>query len=187
MKFSTKRYVDEHYRIFSTISEAEISSCIGYVESHVKENKKIFTCGNGGSASTASHYITDWSKMYNLSTGNKFRGMCLADNLGLITAFGNDVSYDDVFSGQLLAVADPGDLLVIVSGSGNSPNVIKAATTAKELGVDILTVVGFDGGKLKAYGDYSFHVPSYDMQICEDIHLSFGHLVMKSICNFDIE
>ena len=94
---------------------------------------KIITCGNGGSASTASHYITDWTKMINIASNKKFRGFSLVDNIGLITSFGNDLSYDEVFSGQCRSILDEGDLLIAVSGSGNSPNIINALKRLTEL------------------------------------------------------
>lgn len=107
--------------------------------------KKIITCGNGGSAYTASHYITDWNKMVNLTIGRKFRGISLCDNMGLVTAFGNDLSYDDIFSGQLKAIMDDGDLLVAVSGSGNSPNVLKAVEYANSVGGRLLPLLATMG------------------------------------------
>jgi D-sedoheptulose 7-phosphate isomerase len=149
--------------------------------------KKIITCGNGGSASTASHYITDWNKMINLATGKKFRGISLTDNVGLITAYGNDLSYADVFSGQVDAIMDEGDLLVALSGSGNSLNVVKAIEAARRAGGKVLGVVGYDGGKIMPMCDHCVWTPSFDMQLCEDVHLMFGHMVMKSLCMFDIK
>ena len=103
--------------------------------------------------------------MYNLATGRK-RGISLTDNVGLITAYGNDLSYDDVFSGQLEALMDEGDLLVVVSGSGNSPNILRAIKTAQALKGDVLGVLGYDGGKALPMCDEVFHTPSWDMQIC---------------------
>jgi len=186
INFSIENYITEHAKAFSAMDSASIKSSIGMVVNTIKLNKKIITCGNGGSASTASHYITDWNKMFNLATGEKFRGISLTDNIGLITAFGNDTHFDEVFSGQLRAIMDEGDLLVVVSGSGNSPNIINAINTARELKGNILGVLGYDGGKALEMCDEAFHTPSWDMQICEDLHLSFGHLVMKSICSSKI-
>ena len=186
MKFTVEDYILEHSKVFNLMNKNEIYESIRLVQNTIIENKKIITCGNGGSASTASHYITDWNKMYNLATGKKFRGLSLTDNIGLITAFGNDMTYEDVFSGQLEAIMDEGDLLVVVSGSGNSPNIIKALKTAKKLGGKTLGVLGYDGGAALPICDRVFHTPSFDMQICEDIHLSFGHVVMKTICESDI-
>ena len=125
--------------------------------------------------------------MYYLANGKQLRGVSLADNVGLITAYGNDLSYEDVFAGQVKALMDEGDLLICVSGSGNSPNIIKAVESASSMGCDVLAVVGYDGGRLLSLSDEAFHVPSFDMQLCEDIHLSFGHMVMKIICNEEIK
>ena len=151
------------------------------------DGKKIITCGNGGSASTATHYITDWNKMVVLTTGKKFRGVSLCDNVGLITAYGNDLTYGDVFAGQVDALMDAGDLLVAISGSGNSPNIVKAVEAARQAGGKVLGVLGYDGGKLKPICDHSVWVNSFDMQLCEDVHLMFGHMVMKTLCNASIQ
>ena len=136
--------------------------------------------------STASHYINDWSKSGSMATGRRFRGISLVDNVGLITAFGNDVGYDDVFAGQVRAIVDEGDLLVAISGSGNSPNVLKAVQAAHEAGAETLAVVGYDGGELMKLAHHAVWVPSFDMQLCEDVHLMFGHMVMKSLCGDQI-
>ena len=187
MDFTIENYISEHAKVFEGMDSQMIQQAIDLVLNAIAKEKKIITCGNGGSASTASHFITDWNKMYNLSTGNRLRGISLVDNLGLITAFGNDISFDEIFSGQLKSIMDSGDLLVVVSGSGNSPNILEAINTAKNLGGEVLGVLGYDGGQALSLCDATFHVPSWDMQICEDIHLSFGHLVMKTICKSNIK
>jgi len=187
MRFTLKNYVEEHAAVFRSMDLSAMEAAIDIVVATINADKKIITCGNGGSASTASHYITDWNKMYNLATGRKFRGISLTDNVGLITAFGNDTHYDEVFSGQIAALMDEGDLLVAVSGSGNSPNIIRAISEARNSGGNVLGILGYDGGKAMPLCDEVFHTPSWDMQICEDIHLSFGHLVMKTICAGEIK
>ena len=184
--FSIENYFKEHNNLLSILDKHSIEIAIDVVKDAFDRGAKIITCGNGGSASTASHYITDWSKFVNLKTGKKFRGFCLADNLGLLTAYGNDLSYEDVFSGQCEAVLDEGDLLVAVSGSGNSPNIVKAIKTANKIGAITLGILGFDGGSAMKESQYTFHVPSYDMQVCEDVHLMFGHLAMKRMCDLQI-
>lgn len=186
MKFTIANYISEHANIFRLLDINAVQKCLDLISETISNDKKIITCGNGGSASTASHYITDWNKMYNLATGKKFRGLSLTDNIGLITAYGNDISYDEVFAGQVDTIMDEGDLLVVVSGSGNSPNILKAIKAARNANGKILGVLGYDGGKALPMCDQVFHVPSWDMQICEDIHLSFGHLVMKTLCKDDI-
>lgn len=185
--FTVENYFAAHAALFEMVDVHQINAAIGRIVEKFNSGKKIITCGNGGSASTASHYITDWNKMVNLATGRKFRGVSLCDNVGLITAYGNDLSYDEVFSGQIEAIADEGDLLIAISGSGNSLNVLRAVETAKRNRMEILAVVGYDGGKLLPMADYSVLVPSFDMQLCEDIHLMFGHMVMKTLCGSEIK
>ena len=184
--FSLVNYIEEHNKVLSRIDLTSLNLAIQMVVDAFENGKKIITCGNGGSASTASHYITDWSKMANLATGNKFRGFSLVDNIGLITAFGNDLSYDQVFSGQCRSVLDQGDLLVAVSGSGNSPNIVAAIDEANLMGARTLGILGYDGGAAAGLAEHSFIVPSFDMQVCEDIHLMFGHMVMKTLCGSSI-
>ena len=181
-EFSVANYLAAHVQLSEKLNRTQFQAGIELIKQKFLAGKKIITCGNGGSASTASHYITDWNKMVNLATGRKFRGISLCDNIGVITAYGNDLSYDEIFAGQLRAILDEGDLIVAISGSGNSPNVLKAVEYANANGGDTLAVVGYDGGKLKAIAKQSVHVPSFDMQLCEDVHLMFGHMVMKTLC-----
>lgn len=187
MNFTIENYFKAHAQLVSILDLAAFQAGVDLIKKKFEDGKKIITCGNGGSASTASHYIIDWNKMINLATGKKFRGISLCDNIGLITAYGNDISYDEVFAGQLKAIMDEGDLLVAVSGSGNSPNVIKAVEYANSIGGETLAVVGYDGGKVKKLANRAVWVDSFDMQLCEDVHLMFGHMVMKALCNYTIQ
>ncbi len=184
--FSIENYFAYHSELFKKIDFQSIEVAINLIEAKFNHGHKIITCGNGGSAYTASHYITDWNKMVQIATGKPFKGISLCDNIGLITAFGNDLSYDEVFSGQLKSILDKEDLLIVVSGSGNSPNVIKALDYANSVGADTLAIVGFNGGEALKKAKYSFWVNANDMQICEDVHLMFGHLVMKKLTNGSI-
>lgn len=185
--FTVSNYFAAHTQLAQQLNIDVFQKGIDMIQSAFTSGRKIITCGNGGSASTASHYITDWNKMVNLATGKKFRGVSLCDNVGLITAYGNDLSYADVFAGQVDALMDEGDLLVAISGSGNSPNVLKAIEAARRAGGNVLGVVGYDGGKMMPMCDHSVWVDSFDMQLCEDVHLMFGHMVMKTLCDSDIK
>ena len=186
-QFSVSNYLAAHARLAQQLDMASIQRGIKVIQAAFYAGRKIITCGNGGSASTASHYITDWNKMVNLATGKRFRGISLADNVGLITAYGNDLNYDEVFAGQLRSIMDEGDLLVAISGSGNSPNILKAVQYANEIGGQTLAVAGYDGGKLKPMAQHCVLIPSFDMQLCEDAHLMFGHMVMKTLCGSPIK
>ena len=180
--FTLENYMVEHGRVLESLDYEQLAKAVGIVEDAFSRGVKIATCGNGGSATTASHFITDWNKMANLATGEKFRGLSLVDNIGLVTAYGNDQSFDEIFSGQCEAILDEGDLLIAISGSGNSRNVLRALETANELGASTLAILGYDGGQAIKMAGHAFLVPSFDMQVCEDIHLMFGHIVMKTLC-----
>jgi D-sedoheptulose 7-phosphate isomerase len=176
-------YFKSHVRLFEQVDGTQISKAVQLIKRKFQEGRAIFTCGNGGSASTASHFITDWNKMINLATGKKFRGVSLCDNVGLITAFANDISFSEIFVGQLKSLMTEGDLLVAISGSGNSDNVVNAIKYANETGGETLAIVGYNGGNAAKLANHVVHIPSYDMQLCEDIHLMFGHIVMKNLAN----
>ena len=182
MDFSVSSYFGQLSRMMNELDHASVENAIGLIKQKWIEGKNVIVCGNGGSAMTASHYITDWNKMAHLATGRSFRGVSLSDNMGLITAYANDISYDDVYSEQVKNLMDPEDLVIAISGSGNSPNVVRALEVANERGGVTLAICGYDGGKVKQIAQHVLHVPSFDMQICEDLHFVFGHMVMKSLC-----
>jgi D-sedoheptulose 7-phosphate isomerase len=186
MDFSISNYIKTHNEVLNSLNISELQQAITLIREKAFSGKKIAVCGNGGSAIAASHYITDWNKMVNLKTGRRFNGVCLSDNIGLVTAYANDLSYEDIFSEQVRNLMLPDDLLITISGSGNSKNVIRAAQVANDLKVTTLTISGYDGGKLSEISNYSVRINSFDMQICEDAHVVFGHLVMKSLCKLDI-
>ena len=186
MKFSIQNYIKQHQLILNNLKTKEIDLGINLIKKVIKNGNRIAVCGNGGSATTASHFITDWNKMIHLHTGNKFDGVCLNDNIGLITAYANDLSYEDIFSEQVKNLLKPGDLLITLSGSGNSENVIKATEAANTNQVETLAIVGYDGGQLKKVSKNSIWIRSFDMQICEDLQIVFCHMVMKDLCNCDI-
>ena len=186
MKFTIENYIKQHNLVIESLSYQEIGDAIALIEETVKNGKRIAVCGNGGSAVAASHYITDWNKMIYSHTGLKFNGICLSDNIGLITAYSNDLSYDKVFSEQVKNLLDVGDLLITLSGSGNSENVIKATNVANKMKVNTLAICGYDGGKLKQVSNKSIWIRSNDMQLCEDAQVVFGHMVMKKLCGEEL-
>jgi len=183
MEFSVSSYYGHLSHMMGQVDHASVDNAISLIKKAWGDKKKIIVCGNGGSALTASHYINDWNKMAYLSTGKPFRGHCLSDNMGLMTAYSNDISYDDVYSEQLKNLMDEGDLVIVVTGSGNSENVVRALEYAKQAGGVTLAICGYDGGKVKQIAEHSLWVPSFDMQICEDVHFIFGHMVMKALCD----
>jgi D-sedoheptulose 7-phosphate isomerase len=143
-----------------------------------ESEKNIYIFGNGGSASTASHYQNDFNKGVSEWTPKKFRFVCLNDNIPTVMAIANDIGYEEVFRFQLRGRLVPGDIVIGISGSGNSANVVNAVEYSKSLGNKVIGVTGFDGGKLKQLCDIALHVPVNSMQITEDIHMIFDHLIM---------
>jgi len=186
MKFTIKDYIKHHNLVIENLDHQEIENGIELIQKAIYGEKRIAVCGNGGSALAASHYITDWNKMVYSHTKKQFNGICLSDNVGLITAYSNDLSYADVFSEQVKNLLGPGDLLIVLSGSGNSENVVKAVSVANAMGVCTFAICGYDGGMLKKIASNSLWIRSFDMQLCEDAQTVFGHMVMKELCKCDI-
>ena len=182
----SENYFKELNRVIGLLNYDKIDFLADLVDKTIREGNSIFTCGNGGSAQTASHLITDWAKMFNLAHKLPAKVFSLVDNKGLVTAYGNDLDYSEIFSGQLDCYASNKDLLITVSGSGNSPNIIKALEKANQLNMNSFSILGYDGGKAVHLSKDAFVVPSFDMQICEDIHMSVCHIVMKRICKTPI-
>jgi D-sedoheptulose 7-phosphate isomerase len=185
--FTFSHYLAAHTRLGAALDATTFQAGIDLVQAAFERGQQIITCGNGGSAHTASHYITDWNKPISLATGKKFRGTSLCDNSGIVTALANDLAFEEIFSGQLKAILDANDLVIAISGSGNSRNVVRAVEYANESGAETLAVVGYDGGELKRVAKHVVWVPCFDMQLCEDVHLMFGHMVMKALCGSHIE
>jgi D-sedoheptulose 7-phosphate isomerase len=183
MNSFSESYLDRLQECLESIDRPSIDSAIELIRTTWTNGGQIISLGNGGSAMTALHYMTDWTKMIYLATGRQFRGRSLVDNMGLLTAYANDTSYADVFSEQLKAVASPGDLVIAISGSGNSPNVIRAIEMAHSLGCETLGLCGFNGGRLRELAKNVVWVNVQDMQLSEDVHAIFGHMVMKALCN----
>lgn len=142
---------------------------------------RIFIFGNGGSAATASHYVCDFNKGVSIDLDKKFDFVCLSDNTATMMAIANDIGYDFVFSKQLEGRLKKGDVIIAISGSGNSKNVIKAVEYAKENGNKIISLTGYNGGKLLQLADYSIHANINDMQIAEDVHMIMCHLMASTI------
>lgn len=181
--FTVENYREELGRVLGRMDAAAINRAIELIRATWQAGNQIFTCGNGGSALTASHYITDWGKMAYLAAGRPLRGYCLNDNVGMVTAYGNDLSYAETFSKSVENYARPDDLVIVVSGSGNSKNVVLAVESAHKVGAATLAVCGYDGGAVRRLAQHAVWCPSFDMQLCEDAHLMFGHMVMKALCN----
>lgn len=162
------------------IGRSPIYHAIKLLSSARINGNRIFAFGNGGSASTASHFATDLAKN-TAKHQPPFKVICLADSIPSITAYANDEGYENVFVGQLKNLVYSGDVIFAISSSGNSPNVVTAVEYAKRVGrCPIIGLTGLDGGKLKALSDVHIRVPSDVIEQVEDIHLMVCHMIVKS-------
>jgi D-sedoheptulose 7-phosphate isomerase len=144
-----------------------------------REKNQVFLCGNGGSAGNAIHLANDFLYGVAKKTGGGIRVQALSANPAVMTCLGNDVGYDHIFSEQLAVQAQAGDVLIALSGSGNSPNVVCTIEQAKIMGVKSYAILGFSGGKCKELADVAIHFPVDDMQLSEDLQLVVGHMLMQ--------
>ena len=148
-----------------------------------EQESTIFLVGNGGSAAAASHFGVDLAKgtLASAQATRRFKVIPLTDNIGYITALANDEGYESVFEQQLRNLAEKGDVLISISGSGNSPNVLRAVDYAKSIGMTTIALTGFDGGKLRQIADENVHVPVDDMGMCEALHGVVLHYAMVKL------
>jgi D-sedoheptulose 7-phosphate isomerase len=142
-------------------------------------NRQLFLCGNGGSAGNATHLANDFLYPLSKAKGSGIRVHALTENPAVITCLGNDEGYDNIFSFQLSVLARKGDILLAFSGSGNSPNILRALEEAARIGMRSYAVVGFSGGKAKAVADVPIHFAIDDMQIAEDTQTIIGHMIVQ--------
>lgn len=175
-------YLTKLIKQLTDIDHDSIDNAVQVVANAWQNGNQVFTLGNGGSSMTALHFITDWNKSVFMKGGKPFRGRSLVDNMGLVMAYANDISFEDVFVEQLKNLLNPNDLVIAISGSGNSENVVRAVDYANNLGAVTLGLCGYRGGKLKDIAQHVLWADIDDMQIAEDIHAIFGHMVMQRLC-----
>lgn len=144
-----------------------------------QEGRRVFLCGNGGSAGNAVHLANDFLYGVAKKTGGGLKVLALSANTSVMTCLANDVGYDHIFSEQLAVQAQNGDLLIALSGSGNSGNIVRAIEQAKIMGVKSFAILGFTGGKCKQLADVPIHFAVDDMQIAEDLQMIVGHMLMQ--------
>jgi D-sedoheptulose 7-phosphate isomerase len=170
-------YKTELLKALDAVDLGRVNQAIELFKDVRAHGRHIFVCGNGGSASTASHFACDMVKGASYNRGQRFRIMALTDQLATITAYANDVSYDSVFVEQLRNFAQPGDLVMGISGSGNSPNVIRALEYANSIGCRTIALTGRDGGKLAPLAQLSIEVAAPHMGRIEDAHMMVCHMI----------
>lgn len=145
----------------------------------IRSRRQLFIAGNGGSAGNATHLANDFLYGVSKQAGYGLRVHSLAANPAVLTCLANDEGYDRVFEIQLAELAQKGDLLLVFSGSGNSPNILKVLEQARLMGVKSYAVLGYDGGRAKAMADVAIHSPRDDMQLAEDMQMVLGHMLMQ--------
>src|SRR5579885_362845 len=172
-----ERYKADLLAAIQTIDLERVEAAIRLLAEAREQDRRIFVCGNGGSASTASHFATDLVKGASFGRPKRFRIMALTDSLPTITAYSNDVSYECVFVEQLKNFAEPGDVLIAVSGSGNSPNVLRAVEYANSIGCRTIGLSGRDGGALAKLAGLNLQVSHPHMGRIEDAHMIVCHMI----------
>lgn len=174
----SRNYLSYLSTIFSKINEQELGKFIEVILKAREDGRAVYFIGNGGSAATASHFAND-IQIGTRPKGKPFKVQSLTDNVAILTAIGNDFGYDFIFTKQLEALLNEGDVVVAISASGNSPNIIHAIDYAHSRKCITVGLTGFDGGKLKSKATYNLHVPSEKGEYgpVEDLHMIFDHIV----------
>jgi D-sedoheptulose 7-phosphate isomerase len=169
-------------RLQHTLSSADLSNiaALGHtMQERWRNGQSVFLCGNGGSASNAVHLANDFACGVTSDKQSGIRAHALPANISVVSCLANDIDYSEVFAAQLKVYARQGDVLIALSGSGNSPNILRAIEVGKELGMSTFAVLGYKGGKAREMVDVAIHFPVDDMQIAEDLQLVVGHMIMQ--------
>ena len=175
------RYLERSAATLRQLPVATIDAVIETLLRALESERFVYVIGNGGSAANAEHFANDLGKGGQRGFPRRFKVLSLASNVSLMTAWANDTAYDQVFVEQLRNFVAPGDVLLAISGSGNSPNVLNALALARERGAVTVGLTGYDGGKLKALCDHCVIVPSDNMQHIEELHLVVLHAIYSAV------
>lgn len=170
------QYLADIHQALDQVSLPTVERLVALLIDAARTGKSVFFVGNGGSAATASHFACDLGKGTRTAGAARFRAVALTDNVPLLTAWANDVAYEDVFAEQLRNLCQPGDILIAISGSGMSPNILKAAAVARDAGATVVAMTG-DGGALGPGSDLWISTPASCIEQVEDLHLIVEHLV----------
>ena len=195
-KFPTKKilkfekyyseYISKKNFLLKKIDLKELKKIINQIIFCTKRNNIIYTCGNGGSSSLADHFTCDFFKQTNNKTNLKIKSISLSSNFSLISAISNDISYDDIYSFQIEKLCKKNDLIFIFSVSGNSKNLIKAAKAAKKKNSVVISLTGFNGGKLRKLSDFNLNFNINNYGIVEDCHITIMHYLSQFVRNLNI-
>jgi len=172
-------YFDRLKNSIDLIPVEDLSNIMDLLLNARNEGRLILIMGNGGSAATASHFTSDFNKGLSYNKTKRFKFICLNDNVPTMMAYSNDISYDDIFIEPMKNFLNEGDIVIGISGSGNSKNILKAFEYANKKNAITIALTGYDGGALKKIAKYNVHIPIKDMQISEDLHMVLDHCMMK--------
>jgi D-sedoheptulose 7-phosphate isomerase len=176
-----RTYLENLSQVLALVSADALDSAIDLLLEARANRRRVYIVGNGGSAATASHLACDLVKTAQVPGMAPLRAFALADNTALMTAWANDVSFNRTFAEQVLAIADADDVVLLISASGNSKNILDALEAARSVGAKTLALVGFDGGAAALMADFVVHVPCNDYGLVEDTHAAIGHAMTAAI------
>lgn len=176
-----QRYLSTLQQTMEKLPQPLIAEVIYTLQRARMQGNQVFIMGNGGSASTASHFVCDLAKNTRNPALPHFRAIGLADNMEIFSAYANDEGYENVFSQQLINLIKPEDVVIAISASGNSKNVVNAVEEARKYGATTIGFTGFSGGRLGQLVDLHIHVPSDIIEHVEDIHLMLEHMIVRTI------
>jgi len=177
VKAFARWYREKSLEQWNALDLEALSRVAAVLEEAQKNGRFIWVCGNGGSASSSSHVGCDFGKTAAKAGAKALKAISLSDNAAFITAVSNDISFDEIFSRQLENVLAPGDVVVFLTGSGNSQNLIKAAELSRSRGAKVVGLLGFDGGKIKSMCDESILIASDQYGVIEDLHMAVAHIL----------
>jgi len=178
--------IKDHYQIslekaWNEINWDLVKNLSEDLKSAWKSGTQVFICGNGGSATNANHLANDFLYGISPEDGKGMKVQSLCANIAVNTCLANDTGYENIFSNQLSTLAESKDILIVFSGSGNSPNVVEALLKAHDMGMKTHAILGFDGGKCKELADNPIHIPIDNMQVAEDFQMMIGHILMLDL------
>jgi D-sedoheptulose 7-phosphate isomerase len=176
-----KGYINELHNTLDLLPIELVAELISILQEARVNHRQVFIMGNGGSASTATHFVADLAKNTRWHTLPDFRVLGLTDNMAMLSAYANDEGYENVFVQQLANFVRPKDIVIAISASGNSNNVLKAVELANQVKARTIGLTGFDGGRLGTLVDVNIHIPSNIIEQVEDLHLVVEHMVVKTL------
>jgi D-sedoheptulose 7-phosphate isomerase len=178
---SALTYLDDLAGVLRLVPSEPLAEAIDLLLAARAAGRRVFVIGNGGSAATASHFVCDLVKTAHVPGRRPLRVFALADNAPLLTAWANDDCYEHSFAEQIAALVEADDVVIAISASGNSPNIVAGLEAARALGARTIGLVGFDGGRARQLVDIAIHVPCHDYGLVEDTHAAVGHAITMAI------